>query len=222
MRLKLKGLLAFAGLLGAALSADATTTFPGGVELRVLHDKPPVQNFPPPHWIPKQPGHYSLTDWRRVIDSTWGPGLPVSEKLAIFNLFWHKMDSSFACFYNLDVDWDSLRTVYRSEIEDTVSRGRFAAIMNHLGMALRDGHTYIRDQLVCRETELLPGVPLWVVGAWRNAGHFGAGLTPLADSSLLVYRVVDDHPLGLARGDVVLGYDRRSWTDILRELKEAV
>jgi hypothetical protein len=33
--------------------------------------------------------------------------------------------------------------------------------------------------------------------------------------------VVPDHPLGLERGDVVLGYDRRRWTDILQELKEA-
>ncbi len=54
-----------------------------------------------------------------------------------------------------------------------------------------------------------------------DVGHFGAGLTPLTDSSLLVYRVAENHPLGLERGDVVLGYDRRPWTDILRELKEA-
>jgi len=175
----------------------------------------------PPHWMPKQPGHYSLTDWRRVIDSTWGPGLPVSEKLAIFDMCWNTIDAKFGCFNNLSVNWDSLRTVYRPEIEDTVSRGRFAAIMNHLGTALREGHTNVKDILVNSSTELLPGVPLWVVGAWTDVGHFGAGLTPLPDSSLLVYRVADSHPLGLLRGDVVLGYDRRRWADILLELQDA-
>ena len=175
----------------------------------------------PPHWIPKQPGHYSLTDWRRVIDSTWGPGLPVVEKLNIFDAFWYTIDEGFACFNNITVNWDSLRTVYRSEIEDTVSRGRFAAIMNHLAMALREAHTVVFDIIVNMGTPLTPGVPLWVVGGWRLQQHFGAGLTPLPDSSLLVYRVVNDHPLGLQPGDVVLGYDRRPWVDILRGLQEA-
>jgi hypothetical protein len=184
-------------------------------------DEPATGTSPPPHWIPKQPGHYSLTDWRRVIDSTWGPGLPVSEKLAIFDTFWNTMDRQYACFNNITVNWDSLRTVYRTEIADTVSCGRFAAIMKHLGMALRDSHTGITDSTVCYGTELLPGVPLWVIGGWGDVGHFGAALTPLPDSSLLVYRVVENHPLGLERGDVVLGYDRRPWTDILHELKEA-
>jgi len=175
----------------------------------------------PPRWIPKQPGHYSLDDWRRVIDSTWGPGLPVDEKLAIFDTFWNTIDSKFACFNNLSVNWDSLRTVYRAEIEDTVSRGRFAAIMKQLALALRESHTNISDDSVINRTALLPGVPLWIVGAWWDGGHFGAALTPLPDSSLLVYRVVDGHPLGLERGDVVLGYDRRPWTAILRELEAA-
>ena len=184
-------------------------------------DAPAPRACPPPHWIPKRLGHYTLTDWRRVIDSTWGPGLPVSEKLAIFDSFWNVIDDSFACFNNLTVNWDSLRTAYRPEIEDTVSCGRFAAIMNHLGMALREGHTNVKDSLVNVNTELLPGVPVWVVAGWGEVGHFGAGLTPLPDSSLLVYRVAENHPLGLERGDVVLGYDQRPWTDILRELQEA-
>jgi hypothetical protein len=182
--------------------------------------EPAAQTCAPPHWIPKQPGHYGLTDWSRAIDSTWGPGLPASEKLAIFDLFWDTMDAKYACFNNITVNWDSLRTVYRTEIEDTVSRGRFTAIMNHLAMSLREGHTYVTDDGVTG-TQLLPGVPVWVVGAWMDVGYFGAGLTPLPDSSLLVYRVAQNHPLGLVPGDVVLGYDHRRWTDILRELQEA-
>jgi hypothetical protein len=191
------------------------------VSAPVLLDGPTAGNNPPPHWIPKQPGHYSLTDWQRVIDSTWGPGLPTADKLAIFDLFWNVIDDSFACFNNLTVNWDSLRTFYRTEVEDTTSRGRFAAIMNHLVLALTEGHTYIRDSLVNSGTDLLPGVPLWAICAWKDVGHFGAGLTPLPDSSLLVYRVAPDHPLGLEPGDLLLGYDRRPWTELLRELQGA-
>jgi hypothetical protein len=206
-------------VLWAGATARLSTVAP--VMPPVWLGEPASGTSAPPHWVPKQPGHYNLTDWRRVIDSTWGPGLPTNDKLAIFDFFWNRINDSFACFNNLTVNWDSLRTVYRTEVGDSVSRGRFAAIMNHLGMALREGHTNVRDSVVNVNTKLLPGVPLWVVGAWRDVGHFGAGLTPLPDSSLLVYRVADNHPLGLERGDVILGYDRRPWTDILREMQEA-
>ena len=187
----------------------------------IRYGEPSAGAYAPPHWVSKEPRHYDLTDWRRVIDSTWGPGLAVEQKLAIFDLVWQTIDSNFACFNNVEVNWDSLRTVYRAEIEDTVSRGRFAAIMNYLGLALREGHTNFRDLNVNDSTALLPGVPVWAIGAWWDVGHFGAALTPLPDSSLLVYRVASGNPLGLERGDVVLGYDRRPWTEILRELQAA-
>jgi len=206
-------------LVLAMSSPQAPGLLPGTTP--VLLGAPAAADSPPPHLVAKQPGHYSKTDWQRVIDSTWGPGLSVSAKLAIFDSFWSTIDDSFACFNSLDVNWDSLRAVYRAEVEDTVSRGRFAAIMNHLAMALREGHTIISDITVNYGTQLLPGVPLWVVGAWMDAGHFGAGLTPLPDSSLLVYRVAANHPLGLKPGDMVMGFDRRRWVDILRELEEA-
>ena len=51
--------------------------------------------------------------------------------------------------------------------------------------------------------------------------HFGAGLTPLRDSSLLVYRVADNHPLGLQPGDIVLGYDGIPWKSLVEELRTA-
>jgi len=210
------GALATAGGLAAGPTGElALPNIP-----QTWFDEPATRPVAPLHWVPKQPGHYTLTDWRRVIDSTWGPGLPTADKLAIFDLFWNTIDSSFACFNNLTVNWDSLRTVYRTEVEDSVSRGRFAAIMTQLALALREAHTTINDSLV-NHTALLPGVPLWVIGAWWYANHFGAALTPLPDSSLLVYRVVPSHPLGLEPGDVVLGYDHRRWTEILRELQEA-
>jgi len=212
-------LIVVIGLAAVVMAAQADYSA-APVTTPVWLGQPATNASAPPHWIPKQPGHYSKTDWQRVIDSTWGPGLPVAMELATFDSFWNTIDDSFACFQNLTVNWDSLRTVYRTEIEDTVSRGRFAAIMNHLAIALRDAHTYLLDPTV-NWSQPLPGVPLWSVGAWRDVWHFGAALTPLPDSSLLVYRVVDNHPLGLKPGDVVMGYDRQRWVDILRELQQA-
>jgi hypothetical protein len=60
-----------------------------------------------------------------------------------------------------------------------------------------------------------------VVGAWLGTWHFGASLTPLPDDSLLVIRVLPDHPLGLEVGDIVLGYDGVLWKDLYPQLLEA-
>jgi hypothetical protein len=184
------------------------------------------RTFVPPTAAAKRPGHYTITDWRNAIDSTWGPGLPKAQKLNIFDTFWGTIDREFACFNGIEVNWDSLGNLYRNEIingDQTygVSRGRFDAIMNHLALALKESHTDAEDLLIFN-TVLMPGVPVMVVGWFgTDNGHFGAGLTPLPDSSLLVYKVVLDHPLGLERGDIVLGYDRIPWKQLYHELLDA-
>ena len=185
------------------------------------------RTYMPPGFSAKRPGHYTITDWRSAIDSTWGPGLPKAQKLSIFDNFWGTVDRQFACFDGIEVNWDSLGNLYRNEIVNGnptygVSRGRFAAIMNHLSLALKESHTQAADMPVNWNTVLAPGIPLLAVN-WTGLdnGHFGAGLTPLADSSLVVYRVVPNHPLGLELGDVVLGYDRIPWRQLYRELLDA-
>lgn len=173
--------------------------------------------------ISKRARHYTAKDWAAAIDSTWGSGLPTADKLAIFDKFWNTIDEKYAGFQNLDVNWDSLKSVFRPEIEAGVSRGRFAGIMSHLMLALREAHTVVLDEGVYGDI-LEPGVPLLVNQSayyYADNGHFGAGLTPLPDSSLLVYKVVDSHPLGLELGDVVIGYDGIPWKDLYRELLDA-
>lgn len=166
----------------------------------------------------QQQRRHSRSDWANAIDETWGNGLPVSEKLQIFETFWNTVDWYFACFQDLNVDWDSLRSAYRDEILDTVSRGRFAAIMTHLSLALKEAHTNCEDSYVCHNSAPSPGMPLFMVGAWGNCRHFGAGLTPIEDSTLLVYKVIDDHPLGIVPGDIILGYDGIPWKLLYQEL----
>jgi hypothetical protein len=173
--------------------------------------------------ISKKQGHYSKDDWAAVIDSTWGPGLTVEEKLTIFDAFTVKIDEDFACFQNLECDqtvinWDSLVIAYRQEVEDTVSRGRFAAIMHQLCLALKEAHTYADDDFVMNGYPLTPGLPLLVVGGWGNNTHFGAGLTPLPDSNLLVYETIQNHVLGIMPGDIMLGYDGFLWKDLYQEM----
>jgi hypothetical protein len=94
--------------------------------------------------------------------------------------------------------------------------------MNHLALALRESHTRIVDPLVNAQTLPRAGVPLMFSGGGGAATRrFGACLTLLPDDSLLVYRAVPGHPLGLVPGDRILGYDGRPWRELYGELLEA-
>jgi hypothetical protein len=167
------------------------------------------------------PGKYSKSDWAEIIDSTWGPGMPTEEKLVIFDRVWNYLDQGYGAFVNYDVNMDSLRDLYRPEIEAGVSLGRFAAIMNYLAYALKDAHTLIDYLPVNVFTDLQPGIPIFVTGACVDVSHFGAGLTPLPDSTLLVYNALPNHTLGLQLGDIVLGYDGIPWKQLYRQLLDA-
>jgi hypothetical protein len=175
--------------------------------------------IPPP--IQKMPGHYSRADWQALIDSVWGPGLPTSQKLEIFDTAWDTINAKYGAFQNLNLNIDSLRDLYRPEIENGVSRGRFAGIMSHFALAMKECHTVILDVPVSWGTPITPGIPLFVIGPWYNNARFGASLTPLPDSSLLVYRSLDNHQLGIVEGDIVLGYDGIPWKQLYKELLTA-
>jgi len=137
------------------------------------------------------------------------------------------VDRQYGGFPYLTTNWDSLKSLYRPEVEAGVSRGRFDAIMGQLYLALQEIHTWIYDAAIDSANGMsvydvyLPGVPWFWPSGWGWAGNFGAGLTPLPDSSLLVYRTIASHPLGIVPGDVILGYDRIPWKRLYKELLEA-
>jgi len=139
----------------------------------------------------------------------------------IYSNFWNTIDRRFACWQDLDLNWDSVWVADSTAIFDTVSRGRFAAILSHVGFALQESHTDCYDEAVTFYTYPAPGVPLMIVTLGAYDYRFGACLTPLPDSSLLVYSVADDQPLGLVPGDMVLGYDRVPWNNLYEELLDA-
>jgi len=148
--------------------------------------------------------------WTVAIDNYWGPGLPTEEKLKIFDTMWDDVDQTYGAFINLDINIDSLRDLFRPEIEAGVSKGRFVAIMNHFALALKDLHTHLINNLV-NWTPLSKDIPLFFAGAWLENKRFGAVLTPLPDSSLLVLKVQTFQGLKLSPGDIILGYEGIPW-----------
>lgn len=166
--------------------------------------------------INKRKSEYSREDWQVLIDEYWGAGIPTAQKLAIFDDYWKRIDEGYSGFPNSDVDWDSIRSKYRPEIEAGVSRGRFHAIIGKMVLDLQELHADILNDTFVGNYELKPGTPLLALTDVHD--HFGARMTPLPDSSLLVYRVVPDHALGLEPGDRILGYENRPWKDLLRQL----
>jgi len=173
--------------------------------------------------FPKTSFYKSRQNWQAIIDSVWGPGLPLSNKLQIFNSYTNSLESQFDGFLSLGMtgnSWDSLKNFYLSQISDSTSRGGFSAIMSRLANTLRDAHTRAVDTGVTW-TPLNPGTPLLVLSSYQTIEHFGAVLTALPDSSLLVLRVVPNHPLGLQPGDIILGYQGIPWKFLVHELINA-
>jgi hypothetical protein len=129
--------------------------------------------------------------------------------------------------------------VYRPLVEAGVSRGRFAGILSRLTRALQEPHAGILDRGInstlgffhytwkadehpnYQSFHYSPGIPIININSQFYWTNFGAGLTLLSDSSLLVYNVMPNHPLGLQPGDLILGYDGIPWKKELNDLFEA-
>jgi hypothetical protein len=187
----------------------------------------PISDSAPRYRIPgKRASLYTAEDWGKVIDSTWGPGQTAAQQLNVFDTFWGLVNQRWSGFPNLTLNWDSMRTVYRPQIGSGLSRGRFYALMSRLWLALLEHHTWIYDKKVesifgTTPTELKykSGVPLLCI----NTGFLellGAAVTPMPDSSGLVYRIAPGNPLGLEPGDLILGYEGIPWKRLYGQLLE--
>jgi hypothetical protein len=186
--------------------------------------------------ITKRPGHYTINDWRNFIDSIWGPGISTTEKLKIFDDYWNLVDQTWGGFPNISINWDSLKNVYRPEVAAGVSRGRFYGILSRMSRALNEMHTIIFDMGIDGTQGIYwvganaypnhplfnykPGIPIFITPVYHRT-NFGAGVTPLPDSTALVYSVIPNHPLNLEQGDIILGYDGIPWKNLIRDLYEA-
>jgi hypothetical protein len=155
-----------------------------------------------------------------MIDAVWGPGLPGPVQQGIMLGWMTKLEQEFACFINHDVDVQGNFLEFLPEVGSGVSKGRFHAIMTHLTMQLQNGHTSFSDREVSW-TQPEPGVPLLVGHQYMTTYLFGACLTTDDEGNAWVYEVVDNHPLGLEVGDIILGYEGIPWEDLLQKLMEA-
>lgn len=154
--------------------------------------------------------------WSQIVDDLWGVGDDLATKQTIFNTFADHVEKVNPLFGDLQLDWDSLRTDAYSQIDASTSKGRFSAIMAHLAYALDDLHFRTWD-LALENTYPNAGVPIYYLNAF-DVEHSGMGLTTLDDGSIVVVKAVDNHPLGLAAGDIILGYEGKPWADLTEEL----
>ena len=221
---------AFCYLLAVCLSISVGTgtTFlaqEGESEVFPLAELPPEARsvFPQPYRPAPNPQPEAIvrggTDWAALIDSTWGPSpWRQFQRSSIFNDWWGINQTDAACFQDLPVDWVAVYNQFASEAGAlTISQGRFHAIITQTVKQLSEGHSFVIDGTVSA-TAADPGVPVFVRGVWGDATRVGAGVTPLADGTALVYEVLPGQPLGLEPGDRILGYDGRSWEELAREL----
>jgi len=186
--------------------------------LRPTNHNPKFRNFPVKSF------YKSRNNWQEIIDSTWGSGLPLSTKRQIIDTYSSALRNEFDGFLSLGMNeqsWDSLRLYYRNQIDSSTSRGRFCSLMNYFTSELKDGHTSARDKGVVVLSPLNPGVPLLFANGFVTVEHFGAVVTVLPDSSVLVLRTVNNHPLGLQPGDIILGYEGIPYKLLIEQLLQA-
>ena len=177
-------------------------------------------NFLKLNKLPSKSFYESKADWQRIIDSTWGAGDSLSQKLLIYNTFAQKVRNEFDGFISLQLNWDSLYNFYLNKITGSTSKGAFSSIISHFAYDLKDQHSYAWDNTVVL-TPLNPGVPILLLGSFNSVEHFGAVTTILPDSTTLVLRVVPNHPLNLEPGDIILGYEGIPWKTLVQELLNA-
>ena len=160
------------------------------------------------------------SEWKHIIDTTWGPGAPLAEKLQIYNTYAKAIREKFDGFNSLKLNWDSLYNHYLSKITESTSKGAFSSIMSHFAYHFKDLHTQALDSSVVYSA-LNPGKPILLIGSYLPVEHFGAVTTVLSDSTTLVLRVAPNHPLNLEPGDIILGYEGVPWKNLVRELLDA-
>ena len=156
---------------------------------------------------------FDTSNWRHLIDSTWGPGLSDSGKLSIFNQFWGTVDSNYAGFVGLPMyNWDSIINAMQAEILSGISKGRFSGLIGSLERTLNDFHTHFYDDTVNYGVYGYVGMPVYR----GESGWLGACVTTLYDSLAMVYDVAPGQPFHLQPGDIILGYNGIPWLTLSR------
>jgi len=157
-----------------------------------------------------------------LLDEFWGEAPDTDTRIALFDDLWQELADNYAAFGAAPVDWDEIRDRYRPEIRKARGYGRFFALLSRMIAELRDAHTRVISSEICGNLRDIPMYekrpPVFVKWDYKNA--LGVCITPLDDNSLLVYKAEPDNPAGLKPGDILLGYDGKTWSENIEWIDE--
>ncbi len=65
---------------------------------------------------------------------------PEQAPLAVFDALWEDVDARYSYFAEKQIDWDSVRAVYRPRVDDQMGEGPLFDLLAEMLFALQDGH----------------------------------------------------------------------------------
>ena len=151
------------------------------------------------------------------IDEFWGEAPSKSDRLLIFDIIWETLGSKYAGFVTGNVDWDEIRSRYKPEIEKAETFGHFYYQISSIFKEIQDCHTWVNSEKICVSAEQdisqNKRPPVFITSYFET--NIGACVTVDENDQLLVYKVALNNPAGLEPGDIIVGYDGRTWEDLL-------
>ena len=155
--------------------------------------------------------------WEQEVAEFWGEAPALETRLEMFDEVWETFAADYACFDTNDVDWDEVKETYRPLVEGADSYGHFYRLMREMMDLLRDPHSPLLSDTICR-TSLSARPP--VVRILNVYPVSGGCITLDENDELLVYRAAAEgkNPVGLEPGDVILGFDGKTWQENLADI----
>ena len=71
---------------------------------------------------------------------------PVNDPITNFDIMWNTMNEKYVYFEYKGIDWDSIRTVYRPQVNPQITDQALFDLMENMLNTLRDGHVNLRSE----------------------------------------------------------------------------
>ena len=73
-------------------------------------------------------------------EELWMDESPANDPINNFDILWQTVDEKYAFFEFKNINWDSVRTIYRPQVHNSMSQEALFNIMDEMLFTLRDGH----------------------------------------------------------------------------------
>lgn len=129
-------------------------------------------------------------------DATTAPTVSSNPPLAEFDALWAKYDATYPYFAYKNVNWDSLRTVYRPRAANAATQPELIDVLVEMLGNLRDGHAYITDRQGHFKSTYPPAKfvnwqqPVWYPYAQRYGVQFKSTYLAYATISTVPYILI--------------------------------